>query len=329
MSTFVDEALKQARETLKVYEENAKESAASLRFLIGRLEKARRIRLVDPLMPDGIGFQAVAKVGEFADGIVHSLDFDLVIEYEHGGLYDVEVDPTCALSTRRMVLVVPMETEWAVTLEGAPPRAVAPYDRGALLIWSINYFEEKIEWEFAPSAVILPKAQAFECLTWQQSLTSRLWMGWQHKLRGLVRKMMPRMGSDIGSADAEPIQVFYQDMIPEIIRQLDPDSIRRISRDMSMDACWAALATLSAMACENVRIADIANEPGSGQTIMRSGGGSGINARHDTPVNPFRGRVGRNWLGGAVWQHGQAALRGKQIDKSTPSGNVASPMTAS
>ena len=308
MKTFVEEALKQAKETLKVYEENAKESASSLRFLIKRMEGARRIRLVEPLIPEGGGFQAIGLVGMFAQGIAHPLDTDLIIEYEHGGLYDVEIDPTCALSTRRMVLVVPMETEWAVTLEGAPPRPVDPSDRGALLMWSINYFEEKLEWEFAPSAIILPKAQAFECLSWRRSWISRISRSWREKVNGLLKTLMPNMSTGGGGAVDHPIQVLYQDMIPEIIRQLDQDSIQRITRDMSMDACWAALATLNAISCANVRIGDIPGEGGAGQTLLRCQGAPGAKAVYDIAVNPFLGRIENDWLGLPVWRHGRSSL---------------------
>ena len=315
MNSFLEEALDQARQTMKVYSETSKPSAASLRFLIGRMERAQRIRLATPLVPEGHGMEMLAQLDRYAEGIVLDLRRDLLIEYEHGGIYDVAIDPTRALSTRRMVLLVPMETEWAVTLDGAPARPVDPHDRGALLIWSINYFEEKLEWEFAPSAVILPKAQAFAHLQERGSRWSRLAKQWIDCARAGLKAKATEGG---GSCASAPIQVLYQDMIPELIRQLDQHSLQRIARELGMDACWAALGVLSALACQDVALptregfkSGLDGVDGEGvKTPMWFGARSSTGVDSGVPVDPFRGQWRMDAIGRLLWSQPHQGLVG-------------------
>lgn len=288
----VAEVLVQVRRTLNLYEEVCKPSAASMRLLIRSLEAADRIVLEVPLVHDGGEFSMLATLQAQGLGLTRSLDKPLLVEYDHGGTYDAKAGLTQALSTRRMALVIPMETEFAVTTEGLAGVAIDPQDMGAILVWSINYFEEKTEWEIAPSAAILPMRQAIEHAHEAGGWFSRLAMGWS------------RGAPDLG----DPIEVRYQDMLPELIRQLPAEEIQRIAREMSMDACWAALGVLTAMSCSNVRLAADRVAPKDvtdGLTPLSAN----VNGRW-VALNPFQGRLGCNRIGQWVWVQSEVSTLG-------------------
>jgi hypothetical protein len=301
-ATRLKEVLTQARQTLSLYEQVCKPSAAAMRFLIEQLEKATRVTLEVPLVPQGTEMSMLATLQQHGRGLAHPIERSLLVEYDHGGVYDAKAGLTHALSTRRIALVVPMETEFAVTTEGMKDHQHDPDDRGALLIWSINYFEEKKEWEFAPSAAILSRRQAFEHEPSHANLWKRLGMGW-----GAPEEA--RSGEE-GGALGDPITVRFQDMLPELLRQLQADEISRIAREVSMDACWAALGVLTAFSTTNVGFdSDDRAQPGAASSKEPAP----LSARvgdHWVPLNPFQGRLACDKLGRWVWSQGHVGLLG-------------------
>jgi len=298
-STRLGEVLWQAKKTLSLYADISKPSASAMRFLIAQLEAAQRVTLEVPLIPDGTDMSMVATLRQHGRGLMHPLSRPLLVEYDHGGVYDSKAGLTQALSTRRMALVVPMETEFAVTTEGLKDPVIEPDDRGALLIWSINYFEERKEWEFAPSAAIIPRSQAFYSEDSNPSLLQRLSLGWQ-------RQEPQEAQQELG----EPITVRFQEMLPELLRQLDSSEISRIAREVSMDACWAALGVLTALTTSNVAFAaDDASDPreifGSPPLPLSAR----INEQW-VPLNPFQGEIGCDRIGRWIWKQGHVGLMG-------------------
>lgn len=299
--SFVREVITQAEQTLKTYEEVSKPSAHALRFMIDQLRAARRIRIGVPLVPSSAKLAVPATMQKNALGLVYSSAEPLAIEYEHAGVYDAGADLTHALSTRRLALVIPLQSEFALTTEKLAGFVREPNDHGAVMVWSINYFEEKKEWEFAPTAAVIARYPAIAYM--------KARMGALTRPERIARKLSERLGELRKSAIAvqngpealgDPIAVQYQDMLPELIRQLASDQMRQISRETSMDACWAALGTMNALACSNVELQTLEGAADGAERPMMAAA-DGLDA---VPVDPFHGSAGCTWTGNWRWTQG-------------------------
>lgn len=305
--SFVQEVLQQAEQTLKTYEEVSPPSAHALRFLIEQLRMARRLRIGVPLVPGKASLEMPATMQAHALGLVYSSAEPLAIEYEHAGVYDASADLTHALSTRRLALVIPLDSEFALDIKGMKGFEREQNDHGAVMVWSINYFEEKHEWEFAPTAAVIPRFQAIEylkasmgSLTRAERIASKLRDCLSEFFLSANSARQASTQSSSGAGPGDPIAVQYQDMLPELIRQLSGDLMRRISRELSMDACWVALGAMNALACTNV---ELLFDESSSQPVERPmvsvKGESSENVR---PVDPFHGRVVLDWRGSWNWE---------------------------
>ena len=304
LGSFVREVLIQAEMTLKTYEAVSAPSAHALRFMIEQLRVARRIRIGVPLVPSSARLAVPATMQAHSLGLVYSSAEPLAIEYEHAGVYDAAADLTHALSTRRLALVIPMQSEFAFDTQSLAGFERAQTDHGAVMVWSINYFEEKKEWEFAPTAAIIAR---FPAISYMKAR-----MGALTRAERIARKLSDRLGelrksSRAGQSGAEalgdPIPVQYQDMLPELIRQLASDQMRQISRELSMDACWAALGTMNALACGNVDLQLLQGAADGAEHPMMNGA-DGVGSANAVPVDPFHGSVECTWAGNWRWMQG-------------------------
>lgn len=284
-ASHLHEVIGQAKCTLALYEQVCKPSAAAMRFLLEQLEVAQTIVLEVPLVPENGSTSRAATLQHYALGLIHHLPQPVVIEYEHSGVYDVQSNLTQALSTRRMAVVIPMQTEFAVSTQGLKDFELQTNDDGALMVWSINYFDEKKEWEFAPSVAIIGRHQGFEFLDNQRGLFDRLTIGWR------VNK------KEQGEILGDPIMVRYQNMLTELIRQLPSGEISRIAREVSMDACWAALGVLTALSCDNVDY----KVSGGVQSLKEKSPLSAYINNQWVPLNPFQGVLECTRLGQWSW----------------------------
>lgn len=312
--SFVREVLIQAEQTLKAYEEVSKPSAHALRFMIEQLRLARRIRIGVPLIPNKIRMETPATMQKHSLGLVYSSTEPLAIEYEHAGVYDASADLTHALSTRRLALVIPLDSEFALNTRELKDFKHEETDQGAVMVWSINYFEEKKEWEFAPTAAVIPRYQAIEFMK------SR--MGSLTRCERITRKLGEKLGErfdrffaqsklqEESTVLGDPIAVQFQDMLPELIRQLASDQIRQISREVSMDACWVALGAMNALACSDVELKLLENIPGGAEQPMMSGA-----TMKGVPVDPFHGVFDLDWKGNWRWRQGltEISMQGNHL----------------
>lgn len=290
---FTEEAADQAHRSLKIYRDASPLSAQAMQFAVCWLERAERLKLAIPLVPRSSSESFTATLERYGHGL--EMPWQAVsIEYEHGGVYDAGKDLTHALSTRRIALCVRMESESAVTVSGLKDFVREPTDAGALLVWSVNYFDEKGEWEFAPAASIIPRHQTLDYLKQARSRGGNVIEKIRAVMTGLQRG---------APAPERPMQMIFQDMLPELLCKLGPEHVDQAVRETSMDACWAALGTLSALACGNVEINASSRRP-----LVQGA------ARLGVPIDAFRGRVESDWRGHLTWaQEATAAPTGGEL----------------
>ena len=117
MTWFVDEAIKQCIKTSDVYADAAPLSGRALAKAVEWLDIAKRIRVDLPLIPHSSEERHVAMLSKYARALKMPTKF-IVIEYEHGGAYEMADDLTRALATRRIALCIDLESERAVSVEG-------------------------------------------------------------------------------------------------------------------------------------------------------------------------------------------------------------------
>ena len=274
---FIDSALEQCRKTLVVYEDAMPISGRALAMGLSWLEKAERLKLSVPLIPDGAEEKRVVTSGEYGYGLDAPWQVT-AIEYEHGGVYDVRQDYTRALSTRRIALCVVISDE-STPMDG-PLNEGASAVNGSLLVWPITYFDEKKEWEFSPGVVLVPRAQAeVELGLAANQFTAVLAAAEQRFLRLVGRPQVLR-----------PMVTRFQPMMPELCVKLGEEHSSKMIRESSLDALWAALGTFSAMGCKNVYVR---KESRDLSCFDNRGMRSALDA--------FRGRRLVSWSGRGKW----------------------------
>lgn len=244
-----------------------------MHFAAEYLALARRITLERP-MPSEKQPLFISTVERFgaaleADPAVRAT----AVEYQNEGIYD-SVKETHTLASRRVVLVIRLDSMQAVEL---PKAGFTPEegDEGGLLIWSINYFDHRRAWEFAPAAVRLPFAQI------------------EHYKRAQASRSTWRRLVDRVSHASTPLMCSYLPLLPEQIARLDPAMVDEIFHESNMDACWAALGALSALRCDAVHI--------GGNDVLRHGDGA--------PVDVFAGRAVASHRGGYSWKKDKGQKR--------------------
>jgi hypothetical protein len=281
--TFTDQVIAQGVQTRNVYADAAPESAASLRKALQWLRQAKRYGIALPLIPHGEEERRMALMGRYGHAVaVPPPTKFTVFEYEHGGSYSSKSsDLTRALSTRRVALCVDIESVHGVTVKGLSNFVREPDDAGGLLIWPINYFDEKRDWEFSASAVIIPR---HACLRYVETCARQVTLA--ERLKHLLRR------SDVNGAEL-PIEATFLEMLPEIARKLEATDRFSIYTDTAMDAVWVVLGTLGAMQCSNVVTED------SGSIWVRSDGDPSGGRR--IALDPFHGRRAES-SEGARWE---------------------------
>jgi hypothetical protein len=240
-----------------------------MRLGLAWLTRAERLRIGIPLTPHTVRERRVAMASRDALGLIMPASM-VAIEYEHTGAYDVSLDYTHALATRRIALCLSVETEQGVDAHLMPEFVRACDDEGGILVWPITWHDEKSEWSFAVGAALVPRYQARE------------WIARLH-LRGPAR-----LHAHLSPPAEGPLTVRYLDLQPELITRLGPENVPRILEESCMDAVWAALGTFAAMGCANVSVRD-------GLPLVWRG-------RHCAPLDPFHGRPVRGLLGAWRWQ---------------------------
>lgn len=279
---FTDEAIAQCRKTQEIYEAVMPLSGKALAMGVDWLQKASRLRLATPLIPNGAEERRVAHLADLGAGLDTPWDAT-VIEYEHGGVYDVAQDYTRALSTRRLALCVKISNRQL----GEFGEQEDDFAAGSLLVWPISYFDEKKEWEFAPGVVIVPRAQAQSEL--RQAANQYLAL-----LNWIERTVLSVLGRQQA---LEPMVVRYQPMMPELCEKLGEVHSEKMIRESSMDALWVALGTFSAMSCENVFYG-----PEEKDLVSYS------RQRRPSALDPFRGRRAMRWNGRQRWEQHAVGL---------------------
>jgi hypothetical protein len=279
MAWFVDEAIKQNIKTTDVYADAAPKSAAVMRRGIGWLKKADRFKVELPLVPHGAEERFAATLEQYAHGMKLPSKF-AVLEYEHSGSYDVKPDLTRALSTRRIALCVDLDSIHAVYASSIKDYEASPNDEGGLMIWAINYFDEKKEWEFAPGAAIIPRYQVNRYLEQEVS---------QNRVIAAYRWAKNRVSPNTFQTAME---VTWVEMLPELCDKLGDEHRQRAIHETNMDAVWAALGYFSSFGCENV----------SFDAEVRSSSVILPNVSRTVAIDPFHGYRELTLLGVPVWQ---------------------------
>lgn len=302
MSWFTDQALEQCKKTLVVYKDAMPISGKALEQGIEWLEKAKRIRLDTPLIPNEIEEREIAKVGEYGYGL--DLPWPITaIEYEHGGTYDVTQDYTRALATRRIALCVGISGARTPKMNDADTfdndvgaktkdvlakerqdQLVNPEDWGSVLVWPLTYFDEKKEWEFCPGVVIIPKDQA----QLQFALAHNQYLALAHAAESKMRKILG--GGDSSHYTDRPMSVYYQPMMPELCTKLGDEHSDKMIREGSLDALWVMLGVNTAMGCKNVYL----NKESHSLSMFDK-----KNERQS--LDPFRGKRHLDWSGKGFW----------------------------
>lgn len=290
MNWFTDQALEQCRKTAMVYADAMPISGKALEQGLQWLAQAQRLRLGMPLIPHDKEEHVIAKLSHFGYGVDAPYQVT-VVEYEHGGAYDVKQDYTRALSTRRIALCV------VVSDEQAPMAAHAAQGRaghwGSLLVWPISYFDEKREWEFSPGVVLVPRDQAHQ----QVAHAENPYLALSHAAESWLRRRLPGVGRQ---QDDTPMTVSYQPMMPELCAKLGQEHADKMIRESAMDALWVTLGAFTAMGCGNVFID---RERRSLRMRMPSG--------ERVDLDPFRGHRAMAWNGRGVWTQGSTFHREK------------------
>lgn len=257
MNWFTDQALVQCQKTVEVYLETMPISGKALARGVEWLGQAQRLRLDTPLIPFHAEERLLARVGEYGYGLDAPWPITL-IEYEHGGAYDVAQDFTRALSTRRIALCVAISAAMTPGLSESDDddsnlvrRPTMEQldgqggDWGSLLIWPVTYFDEKREWEFSPGVVIVPRQQGHREL----ALAANHYLAKAHQIEAsLRRKMKDRSAIEID----RPMTVRYQPMLPELCAKLGIEHADKMIKESALDALWVVLGSYMAMSCENV-----------------------------------------------------------------------------
>lgn len=276
-SWFVDEAIAQNIKTTDVYADAAPLSARAMAIGVDWLKRADRYRIEIPLIPYGGEERVDASLNRFAFGLTTPSEIS-VIEYEHGGIYDMKPDLTRALATRRIALCVDLASTIGIDAELIDGFQRAPDDHGGILVWSINYFDEKREWEFAPGIAVIPRYQARKHLASKSFAESSL---------DVIKKKL-----GLEKPEPDTMVVHYHEMLPEICDKLGDEHRGRVIRESNMDAMWTALGFFSAFGCENTLFDDVARS-----MSVASKGGVRV------PLDPFHGERKKSLLKD-VWLQG-------------------------
>jgi hypothetical protein len=270
MAWFVEEAIKQCIKTSDVYADAAPMSGHALAKAIEWLKIARRIRVDLPLIPHHSEERHVAMLSKYACSLNMPTKY-MLIEYEHGGAYEMADDLTRALATRRIALCVDLESERAVTVDGLKNFVRDPTDQGAIMIWPLTYFDEKRDWEFSAGAAIIPKHQALTYLENKKNCAKQTF------IERLYRSVL----SNVKLEEDMPLTVSYQEMLPELCFQLGEEHKGQAIRNTAMDDVWVALGVLAAMQCENVQ-----ENPDSMSLFMKE---NPFDSVATIPIDPFNG----------------------------------------
>lgn len=281
MAWFVDEAIKQNIKTSDVYAGGAPRSALAMQKAVEWMKAAARYRIELPLIPHGDEARFDALVSQYAHGLKPREKFT-VIEYEHGGRYDAKIDLTRALATKRFALCVDLDSEHAVDMSEMKGYAKGEKDDGGLLVWSMNYFEEKRDWEIAPGAAIIDRYQVREVLAAKP----------QANLSGMLRNAKNRLMDS--RKPPEKLFVRYIEMLPEICASLGDDHRKKAVFETNLDAVWVALGFFSAWDCANVALDEAARALYVDKKI------NGKNER--VPLDPYHGRRVENQKGEPKWE---------------------------
>lgn len=278
--SFIDQAIEQCRKTRTVYEDAMPLSGKALAMGLGWLEEARRLRLELPLIPNGPEEHKVASVKEYGYGVDTPWQVT-AIEYEHGGVYDVEQDFTRALSTRRIALCVNIPDSVAPMARDAEGEAI-DNSLGSLVIWPISFFDEKNEWEFSPGVVIVPRAQGER----EMALAENQYLALAHRAETSIRGWSNRSRL----TDEKAMMVRYQDMMPELCVKLGHEHTQKMIKESSMDALWVVLGCFTAMSCKNVFI----QKEDRFLTVYGDD-------KKAAGLDPFRGKRITSWNGKGKW----------------------------
>lgn len=280
MVWFVDEAIKQNIKTSDVYAGGAPLSAGAMQKAIEWMSQAARYRVELPLVPHAGEDRFEALASRYAHGLIPPEKFS-VIEYEHGGRYDTKADLTRALATKRIAVCVDLESEDGVDMAGVKGFVRRPNDDGGLLVWSLNYFEEKKDWEFAPGAAIIDRYQVREILTARKRSSG---------LRGFGESLHKRFFEE--PKEEQVLTTRYMVMLPEIWESLGEDHRHKAIVETNLDAVWVALGFFSSFGCENVSLDETARS-----LYVR-----GVDATKPVPLDPFHGRRTEDFRGRQIWQ---------------------------
>jgi hypothetical protein len=281
MGWFTDEAIEQNIKTGDVYSDAAPISGRVMRIGIEWLKKADRYRIEIPLIPHGGEERNLASMDRYAHGLIMPSKF-CVIEYEHGGLYDMKPDLTRALSTRRIALCVDLESEDGVVVDGIEGFRRRETDHGGVLVWSINYFDEKREWEFSPGAAIIPRYQVREYLADPDK-------GILDVASRMLGKILKR------ESVSDHMEVTYQEMLPEICAKLGDDHKMKAIQETNMDAIWTALGFFSSFGCENITFDSDKRANYFSDTAILA------NDSAPKPLDPFHGSRKKGVTGSFSW----------------------------
>lgn len=276
-ASFVEEALSQNIKTTDVYADAAPLSARAMALGIGWLQTCKRFRIEIPLIPYGGEERVEATLSRYAMGL-RMPEKVIAIEYEHGGIYDMKPDLTRALATRRIALCVDLASVEGVDAENRPGFQRADDDHGGVLIWSINYFDEKREWEFAPGIAVVPRYQGRDYLVEKSA--------WER----LLSSIKGRLGRSTKGPDS--MVVMYHEMLPEICEKLGDEHRGRVIQESNMDAIWTALGLFSSFGCTNAQLSSSEDS-----MVILDQDGSQI------PLDPFHGYRENRWSGD-IWTQG-------------------------
>lgn len=288
--SFIDQAIEQCRKTLSVYEDAMPVSGKALAMGLGWLEKAERLRLEMPLIPDGIEERKVASIKEYGFGMDTPWEIT-AIEYEHGGVYDVRQDYTRALCTRRIALCVNIPDSIAPMGQAKDAsESSSKQSMGSLLVWPISYFDEKKEWEFSPGVVMVPRAQGER----EMALAENQYLALAHRAESAIRALVKR--SVIGEEVAMVMRC--QEMMPELCLKLGQEHSEKMIKESSLDALWVVMGSFTAMGCKNVFIRKI-------ERFLTVYGDDGV----ASGLDPFRGSRKLSWNGKGKWVQSTRGLR--------------------
>lgn len=226
--------------TVKAYEGSMPVSGKAIAAAYEWLKQAHVITLKTPLVPISQEQKDIATIEKYGYGL--DMPWTVTaIEYEHAGTYDVKVDYTRALSTKRIALCVSIN-------ESMTPHLIPSNDEdrswGSMLVWPLTFFDEKKEWEFAPGVSIIPRYQAKHEIIHAANPLLELSIQLQQKI---LRKTSKKV-----AVPEQPMSVSYQPMFKELCEKIGEEHAEKMIRESSLDAVWTALATFTAMGCYNV-----------------------------------------------------------------------------